>query len=70
MTAPRTPITRADIEGKFREIQGEVDQVEDEAMNYAGLAALIGLGVVVTIAFVLGRRKGRRNRTFVEIRRL
>jgi hypothetical protein len=67
-TTPR--ITRDDIESKFRELQTEVDVVEDEARNYALMAAVAGVVVVVAIAFVLGRRRGRKRGTIVEIRRI
>jgi hypothetical protein len=67
---PRQPITRDDIESKFRELQAEVEVVEDEAKNYAVIAAVVGVVAVVAVAFVLGRRKGRRRGTVVEIRRI
>jgi hypothetical protein len=63
-------ITRDDIESKFRELQAEVEVVEDEARNYALVAAVVGVVAVVAVAFVLGRRKGRRRGTVVEIRRI
>jgi hypothetical protein len=69
MTDVNKRITRDDIESKFREVQGEVDLIEDEARNYAGMVAVVVVVTVVALAFVLGRRKGRRTRTVVEIRR-
>jgi hypothetical protein len=68
--APTSPITRDDIEAKFRELQAEVDQVEDDARSYAGIAAVVVVVVVVTVAFMLGRRRGKRRGTIVEIRRI
>ena len=65
-----TPITRDDIESKFRELQGEVDTAADTAVPYvlvAGVAVAVG---VVLIAFALGRRKGRKKSAVVEVRRL
>lgn len=70
MSQTRPRITRDDIEAKFRELQSEVDVVEDEARNYALVAAVAGVVVVVAIAFVLGRRRGRKRGTIVEIRRI
>lgn len=70
MTNPAQRITRDDIEAKFREIQGEVELIEDEARNYAGLVAVVVVVTVVAVAFVLGRRRGRKVRTVVEIRRV
>jgi hypothetical protein len=68
MTADR--ITRDDIEGKFRELQGEVDVVNDEVRSYAATAGAAALVLLIILAFWLGRRRGRRTQTLVEIRRL
>jgi hypothetical protein len=70
MSAPREPITRDDLEAKFRELQAEVEIVEDDATNYAIVAAVVGVVVVVAVAFLIGRRRGRKRGTVVEIRRL
>jgi hypothetical protein len=67
---PSARITRDDIVGKFRELQGETDVIADEAKSYA---LLIGAGVVaglLVVAYVLGKRGGRKRRTVVEIRRV
>jgi hypothetical protein len=62
-------IGRADIEAKLRELQGEVEIIGEEAKSYAlTIVAVVGIGIVA-VAFVLGRRRGRRNRTIVEVRR-
>jgi hypothetical protein len=63
-------ITRDDIETKFRELQGEVDVVTDDVRSYAATAGAVAVVVVVVIAFWLGRHRGRRTQTVVEIRRL
>ena len=66
---PGPTISRNDIEAKLRELQGEVEIIGEEAKSYAlmvGIAITVG---VVAIAFVFGRRRGRRNRTIVEVRR-
>jgi hypothetical protein len=70
MSQAKRAISRDDIEAKFRELQTEVDLVEDEARNYAGIVIAAVVVTVAVAAFVLGRRKGRKTRTFVEIRRL
>jgi hypothetical protein len=69
-TKPGASITRDDIESKFRELQTEVDQVEDDARSYAGVAVIVVVVTVVAVAFLLGRRRGKRRGTIVEIRRL
>lgn len=63
-------INRDDIEAKFRELQGEVDDTVESSMGtifVAGVAAAVGLLIV---AFVLGRRRGKKQSTVVEIRRV
>jgi hypothetical protein len=62
-------ITREHIESRFRSIQGEVEEVESEASNFAGLAIAVVAVTLVVIAFSLGSRRGRKRRTVVEIRR-
>lgn len=64
------PITRDHIERQFRAIQGEVEGVETEARGYAALAVAAVTLTVVVLAFALGSRRGRKRRTFVEIRRI
>ena len=69
-TAPAPQITRADIEAKFRELQGGATK-RAEAAGATALKVAVGvLAVVVVSAFILGRRKGRRQTTIVEIRRI
>jgi hypothetical protein len=70
MAASPGHISRDDIEAKFRELQGEVEVISDEAVNYAVVAGVALLVGVVVVAFWLGRRRGRRARTVVEIRRI
>jgi hypothetical protein len=66
---PGETISRGDIESKFRELQGEVEVLGEEARSVAlNIAIVVGVGVVA-IAFLVGLRKGRRNRTVVEVRR-
>ena len=63
-------VTREDLESKFRELQGDVEDTKAEAASYAVVAAVAAIVVVATVAFVLGRRKGKRKSTIVEIRRV
>ena len=69
-SAPGAPITRDDIEAKFRDIQGEVETIENEARDYLGIAVAAVAVTVVVVAFVLGSRRGKKRRTVVEIRRV
>jgi hypothetical protein len=68
MTAER--ISREDIENKFRELQGEVDEVTDDVRSYGATVLAIIVALAVILAFFLGRVRGKRSRTVVEIRRL
>ena len=63
-------ITRADIEAKLNEMQGEV-QESAEAAKTPIMAIAGGVAVaVILVAFLLGKRRGRRKSTVVEIRRV
>ena len=69
MTSP-TPITRDDIEAKFREVQGEVDEVGEAARSGLIVAGVVVAIAVAAAAFYFGRRRGRMAKTVVEIRRV
>jgi hypothetical protein len=73
MTSPLQadrPITRGDLESKLRELQGEVDETKESALSTAiAVGAVLAVGVVA-VAFLLGRRRGKRRTTVVEIRRI
>ena len=63
------PLTRADIESKLSELRDSAQDTADDARDrIAQAAVVIGIAVVVT-AFLLGRRKGKRRSTIVQITR-
>ena len=64
------PITRDDIEAKFREIQGDIEETAESAKSMAMVVGAAVAVVVVIGVFLLGRRKGQKKTTFVEIRRV
>ncbi len=78
MTASRTQsqanestgkITRDDIESRFRQLTSEVDDRADAARSTAiAVGAAVAAAVVVGV-FLLGRRRGRKKTTFIEVRR-
>jgi hypothetical protein len=72
MTAATTTgeITRNDLETKFRELRGEVDSATDSAKQYVVVAGAVVAVTVIAVAFFLGRRRGKRSTTVVEVRRL
>lgn len=68
--APPERIDRDQLEAKFREIRGEVDDVAAGAVNYALVAGVVVVVGVVALAYVIGKRRGRRRGTVIEVRRL
>jgi N-methylhydantoinase A/oxoprolinase/acetone carboxylase beta subunit len=63
-------ISRADIEAKLRDMRGEVQQTAEAAKT--PILAIAGgvAAAVIVVAFLLGKRRGRRKSTVVEIRRV
>jgi len=70
MTATKQAISRTDLERKMRELQGGVDDARASATSYAIAAGAVVVVAVVGIAFLMGRRKGKKGRTIVEVRRV
>ena len=72
MTAAATEpaIGRSDLEAKFRELRGGVDDTAQSVKGYALAAGAVIVVGVVALAFVLGRRRGTKRSTIVEVRRL
>lgn len=69
-TGPRGNVQITDIRAKLGEIRGEVDETVEEARPLAVYAAVGGVIVLAVVAFWLGRRRGQRKSTWVEVRRL
>jgi hypothetical protein len=69
MTAAE-PITPQDLESKFRELEGEATSTARQAKTYAVAAVAVAVVTVAAVAFVLGRRRGKKKTTVVEIRRI
>jgi hypothetical protein len=63
-------ITRNDIESKLRELRGEVEETGNNVKQYAIAAGAVVAVAVVALAFALGKRKGKRKTTVVEVRRV
>ena len=69
-TTPDKKITRDDIEAKLRELRGDVDEKVEVAKPPA-IAIAVGVAVAtVVVAYWLGRRRGRKRQTVLEIRRI
>ncbi len=53
-----TAIDRADLEGKLREIEGVVTDLEEEAKSQVALIAVVaGVAVVGVVAFVIWKSR-------------
>ena len=64
------PITKADLEAKLRQLQGGVEETRDSALATAVTVGAFVVVGVVAVAFFLGRRRGRKRSTVVEVRRI
>jgi len=70
MSPDPTPITRDDIEARFRELNGDVTS-EVVSVRSQAITIVAGVAVVViAVAFLIGRRGGRKRSTVVEVRRI
>ncbi|MDQ1359691.1 MAG: hypothetical protein QOJ44_68 [Acidimicrobiaceae bacterium] len=70
MSTDGPPITRDDIEARFRELNGDVgSEVEAVRPQLLTVGAAIGVAVIA-IAFLAGRRRGRKRSAVVEVRRI
>jgi hypothetical protein len=69
-SGPEGKVELDDIRAKLGEIRGDLDQVTEDAKPYLMYAAVGGAVALVVIAFLAGKRMGRRKATWVEIKRL
>jgi hypothetical protein len=67
---PPRKVTREDLEAKFRELRSEVDITAQAARSYIVVAGGLAVVAIATVAFLLGRRRGHKQRTIVEVHRL
>jgi len=63
-------VTRADIEAKFGELQGDVESAGEAAKGMGIVIAGVVAVVVIGVVFMLGKRRGKRQNTTIEIRRV
>jgi len=68
MTATN-PISRDDIRAKLGDLQGEAQSQVAGVKNQAVAAGVAVAVLVLVVAFVLGRRGGRRSSAVIEVRR-
>jgi cobalamin biosynthesis Mg chelatase CobN len=63
-------VTRADIEAKLRAIRGEMEDAGESAKNVALIVGTVAAVTIVGAVYLFGRRRGRTEKTVVEIRRI
>ncbi len=69
-TAAGERVTRDDLEAKIRELHGGVEETRQSATStLVTVGAVVAVGVIA-VAFLLGRRRGKKRTTVVEVRRL
>jgi hypothetical protein len=63
-------ITRDDLETKLREVTGDFEDKVDAARPQLLGGAAAGIILALLVAYLLGRRRGRKRSAVVEIRRV
>ena len=63
-------VSRTDIEAKLREIRGEVNTGVDRAKTPVLAGGAVLIVALVGLAYVMGRRRGKKTTTLVEVRRV
>lgn len=58
-----------DIEAKARQIQDALDETRESAENTAVLAGVV-VALFLVVAFIYGRRKGKKSRAVIEVYRV
>lgn len=64
------PVTRATIEAKLQEIRGEITSTTASARPYVVMAGVAAAVVLVGMSYLMGKRKGKKKTTLVEVRRV
>jgi hypothetical protein len=63
-------ISPADIEAKFREMQGQVEAVTNDSKKKVAIGGTALAVLLLLVIYLAGQRSGKRKSTVVEIRRL
>ena len=71
MSTPAEPtITRDDLEARFRQVKDDLDQRTEKGKKAAIPAGIVAAVLFLLIAYLLGKRVGRKRSSIVEIRRI
>lgn len=65
----RSKITRDDLEQRFRLLQEDVTEFTETKKASITMLGVAGIAAGLLVAYLLGRRGGRRRRGVIEIRR-
>ncbi len=65
----RRKITRDDLEAKFKALQDDVTEITETKKSSITVLAVAGVAAGLLVAYLLGRRGGKRRRGVIEIRR-
>ncbi len=65
----RKIITRDDLEQRFKTLQDDVTEITETKKASITVFAVVGIAAGLLIAYLFGRRGGRRRRGVIEIRR-
>ncbi len=64
------PITREDLRAGFAGLQGEVTEQAQSARDTLLLIGAGAVAVIAVLAFLMGKKKGKQDKTYIEIRRV
>ncbi len=67
--SPNQRITRGDLEEKFKELQDDVTEITETKRSSLTVLAVAGIAAGLLVAYLFGRRGGKRRRGVIEIRR-
>lgn len=65
----RRRITKDDLEQRFKLLQDDVTEITETKKTSIAVLAVAGVAAGLLVAYLLGRRGGRRKRGVIEIRR-
>jgi hypothetical protein len=68
--ATTAKISRDDLEAKLREISGDAEETVEAAKPKVISSVVAGAVLVVLVAYLLGRRRGRARSAVIEIRKV
>lgn len=65
----RQHVTREDLEQRFKALQDDVTEITETKKSSLTVLVIAGIAAGLLVAYLFGRRGGRRRRGVIEIRR-